>query len=576
MRAIFSSIVISLSILGTNLCWAELQLIVDRSELEANETLQAVVRYSGNSSGSDPDFSPIEKDFEILSTSRQQQYSLINGQSQSSTDWKMLLLPKRTGQLNLPALSYQGERSQAQKIMVRAPGKSPGGRAQPVYTETTVDKTSVYIQEQIILTVRLITSVQLQDFSLSELDLTDALVQRVGENQFQKVINGKNHLVVEIKFALFPQVAGKLIIPALRIGAYEARGFGQFGSFSTRGNRIIRLTEEKTIDVLPKPAHIAVDQWMPSSQLQITETWSDNSNRLKVGEPITRTVNIRAQGLTAAQIQPLPELRGDDFKIYPDQAKLEDQINTGGVLGVRTETLAIVPNRAGELTLPAIAVRWWDTDNQRMQTSTLPAKSFQVIAADTPAITTSESNGVIDNLGDITHSAPDTHTSAGDPQQQPSQLTRWSLALNALLIAALVALLYLRRSPTNNTPPFKKASNQDNPDIRQSLKLIEKQAADRDLRAMRDSILKWGRLVFPNSSLTSLEQLAVFMEGEGKDGQLSAQFAQLDRHLFNTQPDSSQFDTGTIIASLKAFKPSQAVGINQSARNLKPLYPQHR
>ena len=576
MRAIFSNIVILLIILGSSLSWAELQLIVDRSELEANETLQAVVRYSGSSSGGDPDFSPIEKDFEILSTSRQQQYSLINGQSQSSTDWKMLLLPKRTGQLNLPALNYQGERSQAQKILVRAPGKSTGGKAQPVYTETSIDKTSVHIQEQIILTVRLITSVQLQDFSLSELDITDALVQRVGENQFQKVINGKNYLVLEIKFALFPQVAGKLTIPALRIGAYEARGFSQFGSFSTRGNRIIRLTKEKTIDVMPKPAHIAVDQWMPSSQLQITETWSDNSNRLKVGEPITRTINIRAQGLTAAQIQPLPELRGDDFKIYPDQAKLEDKINTGGVLGIRTETLAIVPNRAGELTLPAIAVRWWDTDNQRMQTSTLPAKSFQVIAADTPATPTSESNGVIDNLGDITHNAPDTQTPAGDPQQQPSQLIRWSLALNALLIAALVALLYLRRWPTNNTPPGKNAGNQDNPDLKQSLKLIEKQAADRDLKAMRDSILKWGRLVFPNSSLTSLEQLAELIEGNDKGGQLSAQFAQLDQHLFNPQPDSSQFDTGTIIASLKAFKPSQTKSSKTSAIDLKPLYPKHR
>jgi len=574
MRAIFSNIVISLIILGSSLSWAELQLIVDRSELEANETLQAVVRYSGSSSGGDPDFSPIEKDFEILSTSRQQQYSLINGQSQSSTDWKMLLLPKRTGQLNLPALNYQGERSQAQKILVRAPGKSTGGKAQPVYTETSIDKTSVHIQEQIILTVRLITSVQLQDFSLSELDITDALVQRVGENQFQKVINGKNHLVLEIKFALFPQVAGKLTIPALRIGAYEARGFSQFGSFSTRGNRIIRLTEEKTIDVLPKPAHIAVDQWMPSSQLQVTETWSDSSNRLKVGEPITRTINIRAQGLTAAQIQPLPELRGDDFKIYPDQAKLEDQINTGGVLGVRTETLAIVPNRAGELTLPAIAVRWWDTDNQRMQTSTLPAKSFQVIVADTPVTPTSESNGIIGNSSTAINSATDTQTPSDE--QQPSQLTRWSLALNALLIAALVAMLYLRRSPTNNTPPGKNASNQDNPDLRQSLKLIEKQAADRDLKAMRDSILKWGRLVFPNSSLTSLEQLAELIEGNDQGGELSAQFAQLDQHLFNPQSDSSQFDAGTIIASLKAFKPSQTKSSKAEARDLKPMYPQHR
>ena len=45
---------------------------------------------------------------------------------------------------------------------------------------------------------------------------------------------------------------------------------------------------------------------------------------LKVGEPVTRTITISARGLTAAQINPYQNF-SDNFKLYPDQPKLDDQ-----------------------------------------------------------------------------------------------------------------------------------------------------------------------------------------------------------------------------------------------------------
>jgi hypothetical protein len=552
-------------------CWAELTSTVDRSVLAENESLQLVIRFSGQSAVGEPDFSPIQKDFEIVTTSRQQQYSIINGKSESFTDWKMLLLPKRSGQLSIPSLNFKGHTTQAITVRVRpasltASASSNGDTNQPVYTETEIDKPTAYTQEQIILTVRLITSVQLQDFSLTELEIPNVLVQRVAENQYQKVINGKNHLVVEIKFALFAQQVGKLEIPALRIGAYEVASFGQYGGFPTRGKRLMRLTDAKIIDILPTPTAVKGNQWMPSSDLSISENWSNNSAYLKVGEPVTRTIIIAAQGLTAAQIQPLPEQQTTAYKLYPDQPKLNDQISAQGVLGQRIETFAIVPNKAGELTMPPVNIQWWDTVNKRLKTSTLPSKTLTVMPADL----SEKSEGIsVDNMqspvGDNLN--PDVVMRDSLEVQQGSSLIRLSLILNALLIAALVTVLYIRR-PTVR-------SNSDGTEIeeptekqRQHLKQIQKQASAGNLGAMRDSILIWGTHLYSEQLPKTLHELGLLMDND----QIVQQFDRLDQHLFKLDSNPERFDPAELISQLKRHKRSAKQ--QTSDNGLKPLYPQ--
>ena len=81
---------------------------MDRSEIETDETLQLTVTYSGQAITGEPNFSALKRDFEIVSNSQQQQYSWVNGETKSSTDWKIVLIPKKQGQLIIPALSFKG------------------------------------------------------------------------------------------------------------------------------------------------------------------------------------------------------------------------------------------------------------------------------------------------------------------------------------------------------------------------------------------------------------------------------------------------------------------------------------
>ena len=492
-RFLFTALLILSTVGISSLSWAELTSKVNRTVLDSNETLQLRVRLDAQAFTSEPDFTPLQTDFEILSNSRQQQYSSVNGKAVSYTDWNLILLPKRTGIILIPSLKYKREISNAVEVTVRAAttsGSAASGK-QPIYTETLVDKSAVYIQEQIILTHRLYTSVQLRDYSLSELDIPGAIVQRLGDSQFQKVINGRNYLVLEVRYAIFPQSSGKLDIPPLRFGAYETASRSQFGSFSSRGNRVFRDTDAKRIDIMARPAHVPANEWMPSSKVELSEQWSGDLDSLIVGEPITRTIRINAQGLTGAQILPLPIIESPNYKVYPDQPQLEEQAIGDGVLGTRTESLALVPNQAGELVIPAIEMRWWDTKNQRMQTASLPATKVQV----------NPSTAI--NNAPLANNAPLTTMEPLDLNPEPagffgsvgsakaSMLVKLSLLLNALLLATIALLLFSRRKQRT----IKKTSSQQKTspllNLKQQLKAIEIEAKNNNLIAMRDGIVAW-------------------------------------------------------------------------------------
>lgn len=546
----------------STLSWAALTATVDRSVIDSNETLQLVIRYDGQVMTGQPDFSPLENDFEILSNNRQQQYSWVNGQSESYTDWTMVLMPKRTGLVLIPSLNFKKNVSNAVEIRVRsASAAAAGAGKQPIYTETLVDKESVYIQEQLVLTHRLYTSVQLSDLSLSDLNVPDVILQKIGDNQYQKTINGRNYLIVEIKYALFPQVAGKLVIPALRFGAYESNGRSQFGGFTNRGTRIFRSTESKIVDVNVRPAHIAADQWMPSSEVQLAEQWSTDLNNLTVGEPVTRAIAISAAGLTGAQITPIQIIESDDYKIYPDQPQLQEQAKGSTIVGTRTETLAMVPGRAGEITFPAINVRWWDTVNQRMQTASLAAKTVQVRPSTAVAISPATVQPqAMESLA----------IGASEKPSELSLLTNLSLAFNALLIAAL-ALLLLKRPRSGlagrtSTEPATPALLS----LKQKFKAIEIQADKNNMMGMRDAILVWGRQLFAETPPTTLKDLSLLLA----DLELQQQFTQLDRQLYKDDASGDQLDIQLLLQRLKQQSSFSRKSTATRGQELQSLYPE--
>ena len=550
--------------------YAALTAKVDRTVLDSNETLRAELRYDGQVFTGEPDFGPLIKDFEVLSNNRQQNYSNVNGKTESYTAWTLELRPKRAGILLIPSLTFKKEVSNAIELRVRAaPSNSsanPG--TQPIYTETTVDANTPYVGQQVILTHRLYTSVQLRDFALSELAIDKAVLHRLGDTQYQKVINGRNYLVLEVKYAIFPQSEGPLIIPSLRFGAYEVNNRSQFGVFNNRGNQIVRDTEPKSLEVTARPPQASVDGWMPSTSVTMEQRWSGDIDSVTVGEPVTRTITIRAEGLSAAQITPLQEPQGNNYRGYPDQPQLDEIVTTNGLTATRIESLALVPNNSGEITLPAVELIWWDTNSNKRRVASLPSITLQV--------SPSENNDIAANNNNVMEGANDAMTTLASDASKPkvSFMTNLSLALNALLMTLIVTLLIGRKRKALAARSQQAALSSDSArlNLKQQLRAIESEAKDDNLMAMREAILRWGKTLFAENPPSTLKSLGDLLGNPS----ISQLFAQLDEQLYqHNRVPATTLDVALLLASLKKESnfSRESASKSKSGKALQSLYP---
>ena len=530
---------------------ADLTATIDRSVIDSNETFRLNIRYDGQVFTGEPDLMELKKDFEVLSNNRQQSYSSINGKAESFTVWVLQLKPKRTGILEIPIFKFKGDISKRLELRVRAAPKNsslnPG--SQPIYSETLVDHTEVYVNQQVLLTQRLYTSVNLRDFSLSELKVENAIVHRLGDTTYQKILNGRSYLVLEVTYAIFPKGVGFVDIPRLRFGAYEVDTSRQFGIFNNRGNQVIRDTESKQIKVLSKPSQRTDQGWMPSKSVEVKQRWSGDLDKVTVGEPITQTITISAEGLTPEQITPLNFTESTKYRTYPDQPQLSHSLSNSGMISQRVESRAIVPSQSGKITLPAINLKWWDIETQKERTAELPSVTLDVL----PAYEISE-DSLQSSMSNTKDLSPDL-TATGENQTPPKQTYLWPLAITSLLLNSIliiiVLIMFQQRRALNvaNKPSLPSRAESTDKLLKLKFKKIKESARARDLKSMREGILTWGKILFSDSSCDTLKKLALKLD----DSHILNQFTELDRELFRNDSDKgSNLDCDLLIERLTA------------------------
>lgn len=88
-----------------------------------------------------------------------------------------------------------------------------------------------------------------------------------------------------------------------------------------------------------------------------------------VGDSLTRTLTLKAEGLSSAQLPALTATDVNGLRRYPDLPQLSNQITENGLIGSREEREALVPTRVGQVELPAVEVVWWNTHEDRLERS---------------------------------------------------------------------------------------------------------------------------------------------------------------------------------------------------------------
>ncbi|WP_449434072.1 BatD family protein [Pseudomonas putida] len=389
-----------LSLLWAFVAHAEptLQASVDRSRLEAGETLELTLESQDVTQFGKPDLQALEDDFDVRGTRQLNSLHTLDGETRASTRWIITLLPRRSGSLRIPELQLGQSRSQAIDLQVLQADSSRPDSASQVFIEATLDSNEVYVQAQAVLTLRIYHSVSLyDDSSLSPLQLENAKVEPLGESRtYEKEINGVRHGVIETRYAVYPQQSGSLDIPPLSFtataAAPPAEGDQQPASSMRAGRQVKVSSLPLRLLVRPIPAAWpAGATWLPARSLSLEEHWNPDpdSQPTQIGDSLTRSITLRAEGLSSTQLPPLPATEIIGLRRYPDQPLLRNEITERGMIANREEREALVPTHSGKLALPALEVTWWNTREDHLEHSSLPARTFSVqdnpaLSADTP------------------------------------------------------------------------------------------------------------------------------------------------------------------------------------------------
>lgn len=545
---------------------------VDRRDISIDETLNLTVRYTGNTNGQ-PDFSALSDQFEILNQSQSNQFRSINGRVESYTEWNMVVAPRQIGRLLIPSFKFGGVFSDAVEVNVSKSAPIPAGTRDLVFLETVVDKPEIYVQEQLKLTLRFYYSVNVDALDREPVALDNVIVESLPDASYRRNINGVPYNVAEFNYVLYPQSSGELTIPAMRWTAKLPQSQQRRSIFDLNTGRydLKRLrTEQKQITVKARPAAFPVDAtWLPSTNVTLDEQWNRDPDQFKVGEPITRTLTLKAEGLMASQLPAmLNEPTDNRLKYYPDQPVLDDEKQGAGITAERTETAAVVVSEGGEITVPAVRIPWWDVTTDTLKYAEIPMRRFIVAASDEV-----EKNQRARSEAIETNNATATDESGGIPAADSNtRVSYFWVAASALLLISTVVFALLwwftraqlhRLTSTNSQVEARRESARKKE--KQAWQQVLAAGESADLSQLRDALLTWGRLYFPAANIKAIKDISRQINIDTLDDQL----LKLDAALYNGK--SEQWHPAELMQQLSAWRQSATVK-QKKGEILQPLY----
>jgi len=382
LKAFFKPLYMMLLLLSSSAIAGQVQVSVDRNPIALNDSFQLLFTADSSVDG-EPDFAPLQQDFEVLKQQKSSQSSWINGSSSSTIKWSLTVMPKRTGALTIPAIEFGDDQSQPLSLNIVQQTTADTTTNSKLFLDVKLSSDQVYVQAQVIYTVRLFQRINMSQATLSEPSLERAVIEKIGEDkQFNTQVNAVNYLVTERQYAIFPQKSGQLTFEPLVLNAEVISGQASRGFFNRQSTQTKRITSKAlSLNVLPIPKSFTGQHWLPAEELVLTESWSNNHLITKVGEPITRTITVKAQGLTASKLPEISMLDNQqNLKIYPDQAILNDQRTDTGINAVREQKIAIIPSSGSSFTVQIIEIPWFNTITKKMDVAILPAKTITVSA----------------------------------------------------------------------------------------------------------------------------------------------------------------------------------------------------
>ncbi len=263
---------------------------------------------------------------------------------------------------------------------------APYGQIQPQAADTTPPRVEVqvsdpapYVQQGVMLTLRLLSSSNLAEAN-PELPSSGAfMVKSLGDPRASvRQAGAKREIITEFQFVVTPLESGDSTLPGLRVRGSHASGAGGPGRpFDVRSEPI-------RLDV--RPAVADAEPWLPLYHFAMRGQLVGD-DRPMAGKPIGLLVDIVAVGATGGQLPSAEHAlrEATEFSVYLEATELEGGTTPDGrfLTGRRLERYTLVPQYGGKLHVPAVRVPWFNLSLGRQETTELPIR--QIVAEGPPS-----------------------------------------------------------------------------------------------------------------------------------------------------------------------------------------------
>jgi hypothetical protein len=410
--------ILLLLLLNTSLLFAaDIRFTASVSKTEVGTTEQFEVTFSVNGNG-DRFTPPLFNGFLVVSGPNvSTSMSVINGNASSSMAYSYELVAVKEGTYTIGPASIvvNGKLLHTEPIKIkvkkgqapsqnnnaaarRGSGGGPAGGvtiheagtniAKSLFIKAVVDKSSVYLGEQITLTYRLYTKVALVGSQADKLpDLTGFYNEDI-KNPDQavkwrtEIYKGQSYNVADMKQSiLFPEHAGNITIDPMsmifvvREAAASSDPFDQFfgaGSYNDVNYKIKSVPVIVHVKPLPqagKPDGFggAVGRFSISNSI--------DKNELKSNEPLNYKIKVTGTG-NIKLLKPFNPEFPPDFEKYDPKTEDAMAVKDNGVSGSRTYTYLVIPRHEGNFNIPPLKFSYFDPSTEKYVT--VPTKGFPV------------------------------------------------------------------------------------------------------------------------------------------------------------------------------------------------------
>ena len=371
----------------------ELTVSASKTKLAVGEQFQ--ITYSLNTSGNGfrhPSFN----DFDVYSGPNQStSMQIINGAMSQSVSYSFILAPRKEGTYTIiPAsITVNGKKIESKSLTINVLKGGNNNQQQQnsgnqqrqsqqqksgteelgnnLFIKASVDKSKVYVGEQLVVTYKVYTRVSIVDNGLTKAPVfngfwsEDVFSPNKQATLHPEVIDGIQYQVAEIKKTiLIPQHSGTLNIDAMemdcviRMSVKSNNFFDQFFGGGYRDSKVSIKSRTLQIEVMPLPEVGKPDGFSGAVGEFSIET-KVNKNKLKTNDGVNYLLTLSGKG-NIKFIEPIKLDLPKEFESFDPKMNDKISVSNTGISGSRTYDYLLIPRVAGNLEIPALHFSYFD------------------------------------------------------------------------------------------------------------------------------------------------------------------------------------------------------------------------